>query len=109
MAERGPCLTLEFRDDALSQQLAQFDPPFALPPSHFGFGVCSSQSRSPPRNALALSPARHRGGSAFSFFTLPPPRTTSSGSRAAIRRAATSATYWRHFFLPTRSNPRMPT
>ena len=45
-----------------------------------------------PRNALALSPARHPGGSSFSFLTLPPPSTTSSGSRAAIRRATTSAT-----------------
>jgi transposase len=54
-----------------------------------GEGRClfsSSQRRNPPRNALALSPARQSLGRSFSFLTLPPPRTTSSGWRAPIRR-----------------------
>ena len=41
-------------------------------------GLCEhsacSHRRNPPRNALALSPARQPGGSSFSFLTLPPPR-----------------------------------
>src|SRR5262249_8333355 len=36
--------------------------------------------------ALALSPARHLGGSSFSFLTLPPPRTTHSASSAPVIR-----------------------
>src|SRR5260370_789894 len=44
-----------------------------------------SQSRNPPRKALALSPARQFGGNFSSCFALPPPRTTSSGSSAAMR------------------------
>src|SRR6516162_3926410 len=65
--------------------------------AYFEFGVVSSQSRNPPRNALALSPALQWGGSTFNFLTFPPPKTTSSGSSAAIRRATTSATCWDHF------------
>src|SRR5262245_16638903 len=42
----------------------------------------SAHRRNPPRRALALSPARHPFGSFFSFLTLPPPSTTSSGSSA---------------------------
>src|ERR1700746_3125159 len=68
-----------------------------------------SQTRKPPRNALSLSPARLPEGSSFSFFTLPPPRTTSSGSRAATRRFTTSVTKLRHFFLPYFFTPRIPT
>src|SRR6187399_2223857 len=66
-----------------------------------------SQTRKPPRNALSLSPARLPEGSPFSFFTLPPPRTTSSGSRAATRRFTTSVTKLRHFFLPYFFIPRI--
>jgi hypothetical protein len=51
-----------------------------------------SQRRNPPLKALALVPARQPGGKSFNFFTLPPPRTTSSGSRAAIKRATISST-----------------
>src|SRR5262249_34285242 len=51
----------------------------------------------PPRKALALCPARQRGGNVSSFFTLPPPITVSSGCRAAVRRSTTSATRRRHF------------
>src|SRR5262245_41879159 len=69
----------------------------------------SSQRRNPPRNALLLSPARVPGGNSFSFLTLPPPRTTSSGSRAAIRQLTASATLRRHFFAPYFSNARTPT
>src|SRR5262249_60797107 len=69
----------------------------------------SCHRRNPPTKALALSPARHPGGSSCSFLTLPPPKTTYSGSRAAMRRAITSATSCRHFFLPRRSYPRTPT
>src|SRR5574337_476081 len=58
------------------------------------------QRRKPPRNALALAPARHPGGNSFSFLTLPPPTTTSSGSKAALRRPTTSATWRRHFRFP---------
>src|SRR5262249_11442413 len=36
--------------------------------------------------------ARQPGGSSASFLTFPPPKTTSSGSRAAIRQATTLAT-----------------
>ena len=69
----------------------------------------SSHKRNPPRKALALSPAAATGRAvSFSFLTLPPPRTTSSGSRAGDQAATTSATCCRHFFLPSRSNPRMP-
>ena len=70
--------------------------------------LVSCQRRKPPTKALALSPSRHPGGSSFSFLTLPPPRTTYSGSRAAMRRAMTSATCCRHFFLPSRSYPWTP-
>src|SRR2546426_6456009 len=68
-----------------------------------------SQRRNPPRKALALSPARQPGGNFSRCFTLPPPRTTSSGSNAAIKRATTSATLRRHFCFSHRSNPRSPT
>src|SRR5262249_16034385 len=34
--------------------------------------VASAQRRNPPRNALALSPARQPGGSSFSFFDVTP-------------------------------------
>ena len=54
--------------------------------------------RNPPRNALALSPARQPGGSSFSFLTLPPqePRRRvrgrrSGGPRRPRHRAATSS------------------
>src|SRR5262249_10276597 len=67
-----------------------------------------SQSRNPPRKALALSPARQPGGREFSFLTLPPPSTTSSGSSAVLNRSTTSATSCRHFFLPYFCNPRRP-
>ena len=50
-----------------------------------GRAFSSSHSRNPPRKALALSPARHCGGSALSFLTLPPPSTVSSGSSAAMK------------------------
>jgi hypothetical protein len=60
--------------------------------SPYAVWMGGSQMRNPPRNALALLPARQPGGKSFSFFTLPPPRTTSSGSRAAIKRATISAT-----------------
>src|SRR5208337_5521001 len=62
----------------------------------------SCHSRNPPRNALALLPARQPLGSSLRTLTLPPPRTTSSGSRAASRAAMTSSTFFLHFFLPTR-------
>src|SRR5262249_12977695 len=52
----------------------------------------SSQSRNPPMNALALSPARQPSGSFFNFLTLPPPNTTSVGSSAAVSCSTTSAT-----------------
>src|SRR5213078_330317 len=52
----------------------------------------SSHRRNPPRNALALSPARQPEGSSLSFLALPPPSTTSSGSMAATNRSTTSAT-----------------
>src|SRR5580693_5608145 len=71
--------------------------------------VASSQSRNPPTKALALSPARQPGGRVSSCFTLPPPRTTSSGSRAAIKWATTSAALRCHLCFPNRSNPRWPT
>src|SRR5262249_30165028 len=74
------------------------------------FGVLRlSQRRNPPRNALALSPNRHRGGSTLSLLAFPPPRTTSSGWSAATRRATTSATSRLHFFVPNFFNPRNPT
>src|SRR5262249_56759300 len=69
----------------------------------------SFHRRNPPRNALALSPSRQPGGSSFRSLAFPPPSTTSSGSRAATRRPTTSATFLRHFFLPSRSSPRTPT
>src|SRR5262249_3031842 len=71
--------------------------------------LVSCHRRNPPTKALALSPARHPGGSSCSFLTLPPPNTPSPGPRAAMRRAITSATCCRHFFLPSRSYPRAPT
>src|SRR5262249_33610919 len=74
-----------------------------------GMVLPSAHSRNPPRKALSLSPARERGGSAWSFLTLPPPITVSSGSSAAMKRPTTSATLRRHFFLPWRSNPARPT
>src|SRR5262249_11696942 len=52
----------------------------------------SPHRRNPPRKALALSPARECGGSVWSFLTLPPPITVSSGSSAVMKRATTSAT-----------------
>src|SRR5262249_11439127 len=52
----------------------------------------SPHRRNPPRKALALSPARECGGSIWSFLTLPPPITVSSGSSAVMKRATTSAT-----------------
>ena len=66
--------------------------------------LASSHKRKPPRNALPLSPARHFGGTSFSSFTLPAPSTTSSGSRAAISRATTSATWRRRLLLPCFTN-----
>src|SRR5262245_236546 len=69
----------------------------------------SSHTRKPPKNALALSPTRQPGGSSFSFLTFPPPKTTSSGWSAAVSRITTSFTVSRHFFLPRRNSPRMPT
>src|SRR5262249_29966477 len=68
-----------------------------------------SQRRNPPTKALALSPARHPLGNSFSFFTLPPPGTNSSGSTGAIRRSTTSVTWRRHFFFPRFSKLRSPT
>src|SRR5271165_313259 len=69
----------------------------------------SCHIRNPPKNALALLPARQPFGSSLSCLTLPPPRTTSSGSRAATKAATTASTFFLHFFLPTRSNARAPT
>src|SRR5215813_3907272 len=73
-------------------------------------GACgrrsSSHNRKPPRKASTLSPPRHPSGSFFSFLTLPPPRTTSSRFRAGTRRPTQYATSCRHFFLPSRCNPR---
>src|SRR6516225_9419496 len=74
-----------------------------------GIRLSLAHSRKPPRKAFALWPARHRGGSASSFLTLPPPITVSSGRSAAVKRSTTSATRRRHFFLPLRSNPARPT
>src|ERR1700692_752614 len=68
-----------------------------------------SHRRNPPAKALALLPARQPGGSFSSCFTFPPPRTTSSGSSAAIKRATTSATWRAQASLPQRSRPRCPT
>src|SRR6266511_638209 len=67
------------------------------------------QRQNPPTKALASSPLRQPVGCFFRLWTLPPPSTTSSGRRAAIKRVTTSATYLRHFFLPYRSSPRLPT
>src|SRR5262245_32589489 len=72
-------------------------------------GLSACQRRNPPRNALALSPARTPLGSCFNFLTLPPPRTISSGSIAPARRVTTLATSRRHFLAPYFSNPRIPT
>src|SRR5262245_58239929 len=66
-------------------------------------------SRNPPRNAWPLLPLRTPGGSRLINFALPPPRTTSSASSAALRRAMTSMTYLRHFLLPNRLRPALPT
>src|SRR6266446_5243771 len=55
-----------------------------------------SHRRNPPRNALALLPARQPGRISSSFLTFPPPKITYSGSRAAMRRAITSTTCCRH-------------
>src|SRR5262249_43554956 len=76
----------------------------------FRRGGCksSSHNRKPPRKALTLSPPRHPSGSLFSFLTLPPPRTTSSRSRAWTSWAMQCATSCRHLFLPSRCNPRSP-
>src|SRR6516225_30869 len=63
------------------------------------------QRRNPPTNAFRLSPALQPGGNFFRFLTFPPPRTTSSGSSAAIRRAITSLTICSHFFCPKRLRP----
>jgi hypothetical protein len=70
---------------------------FPLTPIRFPGYVClpvrgGSQRRNPPPKALALLPARQPGGNPFNFLTLPPPSTTSSGSRAAIKRATISST-----------------
>ena len=47
-----------------------------------GVPALSSHSRKPPGKALALSPSRQRGGRSFrSGAQLPPPSTTSSGSK----------------------------
>src|SRR5579859_4721973 len=69
----------------------------------------SCHKRTPPRKAFALSPARLFGGNCFNLWTLPPPSTTSSGSKAVIRRSTTSVTYRRHFRLPYLMSPRTPT
>src|SRR5580698_5940304 len=60
----------------------------------------SSHIRNPPRNAFALSPSRHPGGSSLSILALPPPSTISSGSSAATSLSTTSKTCFRHLFLP---------
>src|SRR6202035_5159666 len=70
--------------------------------------VCRHR-RNPPRNALLLSPARLPEGSCLSLFTFPPPRTTSSGSRAASSRLTTSLTNLLHFCFPYFFIPRIPT
>src|SRR4029077_3506928 len=90
---------------------APFSGVFETPPSDLERlpRLVFCQTRKPPRNALSLSPARLPEGSPFSFFTFPPPRTTSSGSRAATRRFTTSVTKLRHFFLPYFFTPRIPT
>src|SRR5262245_46289165 len=67
------------------------------------------QTRNPPTNALALSPALQPAGNFFRLLTFPPPKTTSSGSSAAIRRAITSLTACSHFFCPRRLRPATPT
>ena len=69
----------------------------------------AATSRKPPAKALALSPARHSGGSASSRCTLPPPSTTSSGSSAATSRATTSLTCLRHLSVPSRCSACTPT
>src|SRR5262249_51341692 len=75
-------------------------------------GLCRlvlCQTRNPPTNAFKLSPALQPGGNFFSFLTFPPPRTPSSGSLAAIKRAITSLTASSHFFCPRRFRPATPT
>src|SRR6202453_2751725 len=69
----------------------------------------SSHMRNPPLKAFALSPSLHRGGRSLSILELPPPRTTSSGSRAATSLSTTSKTCFRHLFFPSLSSPRAPT
>src|SRR6266478_4777397 len=76
---------------------------------HRAFPFLSSHSRNPPRNALALLPRRHLPGSSLTFLALPPPSTTSSGSRAAVTLATMSSTSRRHSFFPRFSRPRRPT
>ena len=58
--------------------------------------AASSHRRNPPTKALALSPTRQPAGRSFNFLILPPPSTTSSGSRAPASLATTSATSRRH-------------
>ena len=65
-----------------------------------------SHNRNPPMKARELSTARVLGSSVFSLLALPPPTTTYSGSKAALRRATTSLTFLRHFFSPNRFRPR---
>src|SRR6266513_5917738 len=59
-----------------------------------------SHTRNPPTNAFRLSPALQPGGNFFRFLTFPPPKTTSSGSSAPIRRAITSLTAFSHCVWP---------
>src|SRR5262245_61421024 len=94
--------------------MLDFPQDFTLRGNFFSFEAslrfCAfSQSRKPPIKASALSPARQPGGSSLSFLTLPPPITISSGCSAAISRSTTSATFFRHFFLPYLSRARLPT
>jgi signal transduction histidine kinase len=66
------------------------------------FPAASVQIRKPPMNAFALLPALHLGGNTARLFTLPPPRTMSSGSSVATRRETTSVMYSCHFTSPKR-------
>src|ERR1700712_5210672 len=49
-----------------------------------------SHMRKPPGNALVLAPIRQSGGNVWISRALPPPSTTSSGSRAAVSRVMTA-------------------
>src|SRR6516164_3201429 len=81
---------------------------FSHSPGTYGRGPFI-QRRKPPVNASAFSPWRQPLGSFLSSFTLPPPRTISSGSSAVARRPTTSKTYFPHLFLPHFFSPRTPT